>query len=70
MSKIINFLVAVWASTFAITVGYVAHSFFDASIRTSALIGAAIFVLIFAVIFVIVPPDRFERQRKSQMTRS
>jgi hypothetical protein len=66
MSKIINFLAAVWASTFAITVGYVAHYVFDASIRTSALIGAAIFVLIFAVIFVIVPPDRFERQRKSK----
>ena len=66
MSKIINFLVAVWASTFAITVGYVAHYVFDAFIRTSALIGAAIFVLIFGLIFVIVPPDRFERQRKSK----
>ena len=33
MSKIINFLVAVWASTFAITVGHVALSFFDASVR-------------------------------------
>ena len=68
MSKIINFLVAVWASTIAITVGYVAHSFFDASVRTSALIGVAIFVLIFAVISVIVPPERLEKRRK--MTRS
>ena len=68
MSKIINFLVAVWASTFAITVGYVGHSFFDASVRTSALIGVAIFVLIFAVISVIVPPERLEKRRK--MTRS
>ena len=66
MSKIINFLVAVWASTVAITVGYVAHYFFDASVRMSALMGAAIFVLIFAVICVTVPPDRFESRRKSK----
>jgi hypothetical protein len=66
MSKIINFLVAVWASLVAITVGYVAHYYFDASVRMSALIGAAIFVLIFAVIFVIVPPERFEKRRKSK----
>jgi Na+/H+ antiporter NhaD/arsenite permease-like protein len=48
MSKIINILVAVWASLVAITVGYVAQDFFDVSVRASALIGAAIFVLIYA----------------------
>ena len=62
MSKIINLLVAVCASLVAITVGYVAHDFLHVSVRSSAMLGAAIFVLIYAVIFVIVPPEKFEKR--------
>ena len=54
------------ASLVAITVGYVAHYDFGLSrldIRTSALTGAAIFALIFAL---LVATEWFEKQRKSK----
>ena len=63
MSKILNLLVAVWASTIAFTAGYVAHDFFGVSGLASALIGAAVLVLIFGLVFVTVPPERFEKRR-------
>jgi hypothetical protein len=66
MSKIIDFLVVVWATVIAFTAGYIAHSLFGVSDLTSALIGAAIFVLMFALIFVTVAPERIEKLRKSK----
>ena len=54
------------ASLVAITVGYVAHYDFGLSrldIRTSALTGAAIFALIFAL---LVATEWFEKLRKSK----
>jgi hypothetical protein len=51
-AKIVDFLIAVCvASMFAITLGFAAHYLFGLSrldIRTSALIGAGIFALVFA----------------------
>ena len=66
MSKIIDFLVVVWATVIAFTAGYIAHSLFGTSGLTSAMIGAAIFVLMFALIFVTVAPARIEKLRKSE----
>ena len=54
INKIVDFLVALCvASTIALLLGYVAHYLFGISrldIRTSALIGAGIFSLIFALL--------------------
>jgi hypothetical protein len=66
-NKIVGLLVAVFAASLvAITVGYVAHYDFGLSrldIRTSALMGAAIFALIFAL---LVATEWFEKLRKSK----
>jgi hypothetical protein len=65
MSKIIDFLVAFCAaSVAAVTVWYVTHYVFGASgldIRASALTGAAIFALIFAL---LVATEWIERKSK------
>jgi hypothetical protein len=64
-NKIVGLLVAVFAASLvAITVGYVAHYDFGLSrldIRKSALMGAAIFALIFAL---LVATEWFEKLRK------
>jgi hypothetical protein len=66
INKIVDFLVALCvASTIALSLGYVAHYLFGISrldIRTSALIGAGIFSLIFAL---LMATERFD-PRKSK----
>ena len=66
MFKIIDFLVVVWATVIAFTAGYIANSLFGVSGLASVLIGAAFLVLILGLIFVTVPPERFEKRRKSK----
>ena len=70
LSKIVEFLIAICvASTIALTLGYVAHYVFGLSrldVRTSALMGAAILALIFAL---LVATEWFEKAAKIQMTR-
>jgi hypothetical protein len=65
ISKIIGFLVTVCtAATVALTLGYIAHYDFGLSrldIRTSALIGAATFALIVAL---LLATEYFEKLRK------
>ena len=66
MSKMIDLLVVAWATVVSFTAGFMAHSLFGVSGLASVLISAAVLVLIFALIFVTVPPERFEKQRKSK----
>jgi hypothetical protein len=67
LSKIVDFVIAICvASTTALTLGYVAHYVFGVSrldVRTSALTGAAILALIFAL---LVATEWFEKLRKSK----
>jgi uncharacterized membrane protein YjjP (DUF1212 family) len=66
-AKIVDFLIAVCvASMFAITLGFAAHYLFGLSrldIRTSALIGAGIFALVFGL---LVATEWLEGPRKSK----
>ena len=67
LSRIVDFLIAICvASTIALTLGYVGHYFFGLSrleVRTSALTGAAILALIFAL---LVATEWFRKLRKSK----
>ena len=67
LSRIVDFLIAICvASTIALTLGYVAHYVFGLSrldVRTSALTGAAILALIFAL---LVTTEWFRKLRKSK----
>jgi len=67
LAKVVDFLIAVCvASIIALLLGFIAHYLFGVSrleVRMSALIGAAISALIFAV---LVTTEWFNKPRKSK----